>query len=184
MVVIVVPPQHAGDCSAPFSEGSGTGDTSDSSPAQSHEFAAKAAQTDATKRALMTFGNAFGLSLYGGSADARAKPKNGGATAPSEGTRPETPKTSQSPQSNTTEPSLPTPKNVASEAEAATIPVSPKGPTLLVPFTPPHPNWPHFKPLDEAERKNADRQERVDKSARTLRAPADQKLGPPRLRGI
>ena len=35
-------------------------------PGQAHEFAAKAAETDATKRALMTFGNAFGLSLYGG----------------------------------------------------------------------------------------------------------------------
>ena len=31
------------------------------SPGQAHDFAAKAAETDATKRALMTFGNAFGL---------------------------------------------------------------------------------------------------------------------------
>ena len=44
-------------------EGSGTGESSASSPGQAHEFAAKAAETDATKRALMTFGNAFGLSL-------------------------------------------------------------------------------------------------------------------------
>jgi hypothetical protein len=32
---------------------------------QAHEKASKAAETDATKRALCTFGNSFGLSLYG-----------------------------------------------------------------------------------------------------------------------
>ena len=42
------------------------GESSALSPGQAHEFAAKAAETDATKRALMTFGNAFGLSLYSG----------------------------------------------------------------------------------------------------------------------
>ena len=46
-------------------------------PGQAHEFAAKAAETDATKRALMTFGNAFGLSLYGGTPEARAKACHG-----------------------------------------------------------------------------------------------------------
>ncbi|MEO4040787.1 Rad52/Rad22 family DNA repair protein [Hoeflea sp. CAU 1731] len=45
-------------------EGSGTGEASAQTPGQAHEFALKAAETDATKRALMTFGNAFGLSLY------------------------------------------------------------------------------------------------------------------------
>lgn len=45
-------------------EGSGSGDADTTSPGQAHEFALKAAETDATKRALMTFGNAFGLSLY------------------------------------------------------------------------------------------------------------------------
>ena len=48
-------------------EGCGVGESSALSPGQAHDFAAKAAETDATKRALMTFGNAFGLSLYGGS---------------------------------------------------------------------------------------------------------------------
>jgi DNA recombination protein Rad52 len=47
-------------------EGSGAGESNAATPGQAHEFAAKAAETDATKRALMTFGNAFGLSLYGG----------------------------------------------------------------------------------------------------------------------
>jgi DNA recombination protein Rad52 len=46
-------------------EGSGAGEASAASPGQAHELAMKAAETDATKRALMTFGNAFGLSLYG-----------------------------------------------------------------------------------------------------------------------
>ena len=49
--------------------------------------------------------------------------------------------------------------------------IDPKGTTLLVPVALPHPNWPHFNPLDEAERMNADRQERVDKSALTLSEP-------------
>ena len=47
-------------------EGSGTGESTASSPGVAHEFAAKAAETDATKRALSIFGNRFGLSLYGG----------------------------------------------------------------------------------------------------------------------
>ena len=33
-------------------------------PGEAHEAAAKEAETDATKRALVTFGNAFGLCLY------------------------------------------------------------------------------------------------------------------------
>src|SRR5262245_10651814 len=46
-------------------EGSGAGEATSTTPGQAHELAAKAAETDATKRALATFGNAFGLSLYG-----------------------------------------------------------------------------------------------------------------------
>lgn len=47
-------------------EGLGAGEATALTAGQAHEMAAKAAETDATKRALMTFGNAFGLSLYGG----------------------------------------------------------------------------------------------------------------------
>ena len=54
-------------------EGCGAGESNAASPGQAHEFAAKAAETDATKRALSTFGNAFGLSLYGGAAEVRAE---------------------------------------------------------------------------------------------------------------
>lgn len=45
-------------------EGLGSGEALAPSPGQAHERAAKAAETDATKRALSTFGNPFGLSLY------------------------------------------------------------------------------------------------------------------------
>ncbi|MCR9195466.1 MAG: RAD52 family DNA repair protein [Hyphomonas sp.] len=45
-------------------EGSGVGQANGTNPGQAHEFALKAAETDATKRALVTFGNAFGLTLY------------------------------------------------------------------------------------------------------------------------
>lgn len=54
-------------------EGCGAGESNASSPGHAHEFAAKAAETDATKRALSTFGNSFGLSLYAGPADQNAK---------------------------------------------------------------------------------------------------------------
>jgi DNA recombination protein Rad52 len=45
-------------------EGSGSGEGKSASPAESHDIALKGAETDATKRALVTFGKAFGLALY------------------------------------------------------------------------------------------------------------------------
>ena len=45
-------------------EGSGTGEATAPTPGQAHELALKGAETDATKRALATFGNPFGLALY------------------------------------------------------------------------------------------------------------------------
>jgi hypothetical protein len=45
-------------------DGHGSGMGSGSSPGEAHETAVKEAETDATKRALVTFGNAFGLCLY------------------------------------------------------------------------------------------------------------------------
>ena len=44
-------------------EGSGTGEGKGDTPGQAHVIALKSAETDATKRALATFGNVFGLSL-------------------------------------------------------------------------------------------------------------------------
>jgi DNA recombination protein Rad52 len=45
-------------------EGSGTCEAIATTAGQAHELALKGAETDATKRALATFGNPFGLALY------------------------------------------------------------------------------------------------------------------------
>ena len=45
-------------------EGHGTGEGRSNSPGEVHDTALKAAETDATKRALATFGKPFGLALY------------------------------------------------------------------------------------------------------------------------
>ena len=45
-------------------EGCGSGSAKASTPGEAHELALKGAETDATKRALATFGNPFGLALY------------------------------------------------------------------------------------------------------------------------
>jgi len=42
----------------------GTGEGHGTSAAETHDIAIKASETDATKRALATFGKPFGLSLY------------------------------------------------------------------------------------------------------------------------
>src|SRR5690242_3616532 len=47
-----------------FREGHGSGEGRGSSPGEVHDIALKAAETDATKRALATFGKPFGLELY------------------------------------------------------------------------------------------------------------------------
>lgn len=53
------------DGSIVIREGHGTGEGRGSSPGEVHDLALKAAETDATKRALATFGRPFGLALYG-----------------------------------------------------------------------------------------------------------------------
>src|SRR5215212_3039748 len=45
-------------------EGHGTGEGRSTSPGETHDIALKGAETDATKRALATFGRPLGLSLY------------------------------------------------------------------------------------------------------------------------
>ena len=47
-------------------DGHGTGEANGGSAGDVHDRALKAAETDATKRALVTFGKAFGLALYAG----------------------------------------------------------------------------------------------------------------------
>ena len=54
---------HA-DGSTTIREGHGTGEGRGTSPGEVHDIALKAAETDATKRALATFGKPFGLALY------------------------------------------------------------------------------------------------------------------------
>ena len=58
-------------------EGSGAGHGIDIDQGLAHESALKEAETDATKRALMTFGNPFGLALYD-----KQQRQVSGATAP------------------------------------------------------------------------------------------------------
>ena len=56
-------------------EGHGSGEGRGTSPGETHDTAVKAAETDATKRALATFGKPFGLELYrNGRATAAEKP--------------------------------------------------------------------------------------------------------------
>ena len=45
-------------------EGCGSGEGKGLTPGEAHDLALKAAETDATQRALATFGNPFGLALY------------------------------------------------------------------------------------------------------------------------
>jgi hypothetical protein len=47
-------------------DGQGTGEAHGDTAGEVHDRALKAAETDATKRALVTFGKAFGLALYAG----------------------------------------------------------------------------------------------------------------------
>ncbi|HZL65892.1 MAG TPA: Rad52/Rad22 family DNA repair protein [Candidatus Limnocylindrales bacterium] len=55
-------------------EGYGTGEGRGTSPGEVHDIALKAAETDATKRALAIFGKPFGLELYRGGSTASQKP--------------------------------------------------------------------------------------------------------------
>jgi hypothetical protein len=55
-------------------EGHGTSEGRGASPGEVHDIALKAAETDATKRALTTFGKPFGLELYRGGRTASQKP--------------------------------------------------------------------------------------------------------------
>jgi DNA recombination protein Rad52 len=54
---------HAGSVTI-IREGHGSGEGRGASPSEVHDTALKAAETDATKRALATFGKPFGLELY------------------------------------------------------------------------------------------------------------------------
>src|SRR5690348_4066220 len=55
-------------------EGHGSGESRGDMPGVVHDTALKAAETDATKRALATFGKPFGLALYGTSKPISSEP--------------------------------------------------------------------------------------------------------------
>jgi|694.fasta_scaffold57130_4 DNA recombination protein Rad52 len=65
-------------------EGTGAGHGIDTDLGQAHESAIKEAETDAMKRALMTFGNPFGLALY----DKQQREVTGASGAPTSSVRP------------------------------------------------------------------------------------------------
>jgi Rad52/22 family double-strand break repair protein len=65
-------------------EGSGTGEGKAPTLGQAHDLALKGAETDATKRALATFGNPFGLALYDRE-QVGVRKSRGGKTAPALG---------------------------------------------------------------------------------------------------
>lgn len=65
---------RAGDTTT-IREGIGTGFGRSPSTEAAHEIALKAAETDATKRALATFGNPFGLALYDKNLSQVTRPK-------------------------------------------------------------------------------------------------------------
>jgi hypothetical protein len=64
---------HAGGATI-IREGHGTGEGRGTSPGEVHDIALKIAETDATKRALATFGRPFGLELYRKPARSAPKP--------------------------------------------------------------------------------------------------------------
>ncbi len=65
-------------------EGTGFGQARAKMAADAHELAIKSAETDATKRALSTFGNRFGLGLYGKDATAPDTDRAMSPSAPSQ----------------------------------------------------------------------------------------------------
>lgn len=149
-------------------EGSGAGESNATSPGQAHEFAAKAAETDATKRALMTFGNAFGLSLYGGTTDTKAKIAQFWGLDTSSVTRdqrdPAAAAKKTPAQSKVALPATATP-------DPSSFPTDPEPSQPSLPVTLAGPDWPQLDPLTEAQRLNDARQERIDKSELAISEP-------------
>jgi len=149
-------------------EGSGAGESNAASPGQAHEFAAKAAETDATKRALMTFGNAFGLSLYGGTTEPKAKVAQFWGLDPGSLTRDQSAppatgnKTPAQPKEAAPSTALPGSSSFQADPE-------PSQPSL--PVTLPGPEWPQIDPLKEAQRLNEVRKERIDNSEPVISEP-------------
>jgi hypothetical protein len=125
-------------------EGHGTGEGQGTSAAEVQDLALKAAETDATKRALATFGRAFGLALYAG--DRRMAHRTGNGAAPRE-------QKLSSPSARTTDPQpLPGPTRVV-DARAEAKPANGIGGSrALVPLAATSPIQKKLLTLPELER--------------------------------
>ena len=131
-------------------EGCGAGHGIDTDLGQAHESALKEAETDAMKRALMTFGNAFGLALY----DKQQREVTG--TAASRGDRPSSGQVSR-PRSTPLRvvPPAPTPatarpQGIEQQAQAAATPKTEPPSALPTAATQPPADDPGLAPLDPA----------------------------------
>jgi hypothetical protein len=107
---------NAGGLPPLIREGSGAGHGIDVDLGQAHESALKEAETDAMKRALMTFGNPFGLALYD-------KQQRQVSSAPGQGEVPQRPAEQRPPVSRPA-PSTP-PASAATPAQDRTPTVAP-----------------------------------------------------------
>ncbi|MCX5969050.1 MAG: Rad52/Rad22 family DNA repair protein [Cyanobacteria bacterium] len=111
----------AGGLTAVVREGSGAGHGIDVDLGQAHESALKEAETDAMKRALMTFGNPFGLALYD-------KQQRQVSSAPGQGEGPQRPAV-QRPSASWSAPVVPAPSAASPAQDHTPTPVpSPSAP--------------------------------------------------------
>jgi hypothetical protein len=126
-------------------EGNGSGEARSASVGEAHEIALKAAETDATKRALATFGKPFGLALYSNGRP-RAAPEHGTqgrvqdtAADPAEspvGPRPSGPQRDRGEPSRLGDAISPSPGQAAAETAPSAHPVA-AGAPLAPASTPP-----------------------------------------------
>ena len=184
----------AGDSSI-VREGSGAGEAHEATPGMAHDRAAKAAETDATKRALMTFGNAFGLSLYGDppATNKRARGQMTGsrksegpacepASAPPEvaedssvepDSRAASPSADQHSLNNarpSTEKNVPETRQPAADVSPQEVPACPAAQATVKTFAPSLQPWPDIDPFEEAARR-AEARGKIDKSQLALSEP-------------
>jgi DNA recombination protein Rad52 len=126
-------------------EGCGAGHGIDTDLGQAHESALKEAETDAMKRALMTFGNAFGLALY----DKQQREVTSAAAAV------DRPRTTSAASTRPTPlkvvPPVPSPAMAASKTAPPAAALGPVAPNAA---TPQHPSDPGLISLDPATIRN------------------------------
>jgi hypothetical protein len=131
-------------------EGCGAGHGIDTDLGQAHESALKEAETDAMKRALMTFGNAFGLALY----DKQQREVTGAAasggdrSSSGEANRPRATPLRVVPPAPT--PATARPQRIENQAQAAATPKTEPPSALPTEAAQPPADDPSLAPLDPA----------------------------------